>query len=424
MPTSNQRGRGANRIRKLLGLGLICVFLLALLAAFGPRQDTHYDGKSAREWVNALRGDFSTARAALLRIGPPAIPALVAATQREYTDLERFQRIARLKAPDRLKPLIPTVVRYHEMGNVNMILADLRPVRQTVLRALRRNAEAGEEAQRFCVQWALRRLPAEFFPEMLPVAIRGLDDEFPSVREQAALTLAAFGPIAAEAEPRLIELLTPARGARYEFAAAQALGALGVASPEVLEVLQSLFDAEDAKLRAHAIHAHYRLSSGLESAIQEFRRFLRDGQELTTGLRLVAEIGEDAADLASDVRGFLNDDDDRIRTRAAHCLWRLTGDTQSAIPTLCAAAESERGPSRNSAVSILAEIGVRTPEVREALLAALRTDTWAETKIKAITFLQTFDSLDPETLERLIQLSKSPHPDLRDGAMEALDDTR
>ncbi|MGA5872160.1 HEAT repeat domain-containing protein [Streptomyces cinereoruber] len=180
---------------------------------------------------------------------------------------------------------------------------------------------------------------AQALPEVLRILRGAPANRRDRVREAALRTLAAFGPAAREAVPDLRALLADGSAA-VSTAAAGALWAVEEDPAEVLPVLE---------------------------------RWLRPdlpGADRCAAARVLGGIGPSAVAAAPALRPALGSRDLWVRVRAAAALWRVTGETEEALPVLLAAWEEDRH-ARVDIAECLAEMGPAASEAQLVLLTEL-----------------------------------------------------
>ncbi|MEU6802024.1 HEAT repeat domain-containing protein [Streptomyces neyagawaensis] len=143
--------------------------------------------------------------------------------------------------------------------------------------------------------------------------------------------LAAWGPAAEPAVPRLLDLL--ADDERWP-AAATALAGIGRAGRAGREALlaRSRTGGPDAELAAWA---YWRVGGEPGPALDVLGPAATDEDRAThTALSRLADLGPHAAGYADRLRELAAAEDDWVRTQAAHARWAVTGDTETAVPAL------------------------------------------------------------------------------------------
>ncbi|MFB7026079.1 MULTISPECIES: HEAT repeat domain-containing protein [unclassified Streptomyces] len=244
---------------------------------------------------------------------------------------------------------VPLIARALEEGEVRRELLyatdGLGPSAAMLAPALRRELARVELDERLYDRAAplLHALAAvrgaQALPEVLRVLRGAPANRRDRVREAALRTLAAFGPAAREAVPELRGLLAD-ESAAVSTAAARALWAAEEGVAEVLPVLE---------------------------------RWLRPelpGADRCAAARVLGEIGPAAVAAAPALRPALASRDSWVRVRAAGALWRVTGETEEALPVLLAAWEENRH-ARVDIAECLAEMGPAASAAQLAVLTEL-----------------------------------------------------
>ncbi|MFM7033986.1 MAG: HEAT repeat domain-containing protein [Planctomycetia bacterium] len=163
------------------------------------------------------------------------------------------------------------------------------------------------------------------------VAALSADD--PAVRGEAAVTLAAIGPDAAQAVPALERILADGaeeKGVRYS--AAYALGRIGPDAVSAIDELRALMASEDELMATVAVWAILKIEPGssehFETAIPLLRKALRSDNDLARLEAAVAlgEIGA-SAEAAIPILEVVSDNDPvrAVRSAATEALSRIRG---------------------------------------------------------------------------------------------------
>ncbi|MFE0774434.1 HEAT repeat domain-containing protein [Streptomyces sp. NPDC058861] len=244
---------------------------------------------------------------------------------------------------------VPLIARALEEGEVRRELLyatdGLGPSAAMLAPALRRELARVELDERLYDRAAplLHALAAvrgaQALPEVLRVLRGAPANRRDRVREAALRTLAAFGPAAREAVPELRGFLAD-ESAAVSTAAARALWAAEEGTAEVLAVLE---------------------------------RWLRQdlpGADRCAAAQALGEIGPAAAAAAPALRPALASRDPWVRVRAAAALWRVTGETEEALPVLLAAWEENRH-ARVDIAECLAEMGPAASAAQLVVLTEL-----------------------------------------------------
>jgi hypothetical protein len=173
---------------------------------------------------------------------------------------------------------------------------------------------------------------------------------------QHCQTLAAWGPAAREAVPRLVGLL---KHDRTWIPAATALAGIGTADDKARTLLLSRSTAggRDAPLAAWA----YWKTGGDPGPALEVLGPATTGRFPHPALRKLADLGPHAAGHADQLRTMTTATDPWTRVEAAHALWAATGDTDHVVPALLTAvqdlAHGRYQPVQLAAVRYLTRIG-------------------------------------------------------------------
>jgi HEAT repeat protein len=310
--------------------------------------------------VEGMRSDLprvSRAAAALLvRVGRPAVPALVellADWEAEATRLAAFH-----------------------------ILAQLGPSAAEAAPALAAVVASGEPPFRQAAAEALARLGAAAAPAV-PDLIRALSDWSPPARQWAARALAAVGPAAGHAVPTLLGLLADYDDGVRE-AAAEALVSVGEPAVPLLALVLEERDLRRAGDRPAFREAVDRLWRQLDAEgghgipdrawrtpTWAAREGLREQTEFVheAAARVLGRLGPAAAPAAPALAQALCDQSERVRSAAARALGEIGGE---AAPVLVSALASEDHVLREAAATTLGRLGPAARCAVPALTAALR----------------------------------------------------
>ncbi|MFE2021905.1 hypothetical protein ACFW9O_28085 [Streptomyces sp. NPDC059499] len=202
--------------------------------------------------------------------------------------------------------------------------------------------------------------------------------------------LAGWGPSASEAVPELVPVLAT-RNVRW---ACDVLGSIGPAAALAADTLESFVCGITQPPRhdgspllpygtrrwhgaQNAAWAHWRITG--DSKV--FLAFLEDAASrglANADLGRLAELGPQASRCAAVVRPLLESHGPWTRVQAAHAWWRITGDTDAAVPVLLAALEPLRSgdadESCRAAVRYIARIGAPARAAAPLLEATLASD--------------------------------------------------
>ncbi len=203
----------------------------------------------------------------------------------------------------------------------------------------------------------LRRLPDHAAP-LLPAVCDRIGTLADDRRlHQLCEVLAAWGPAAEEAVPRLLGLLEDDRTWN---AAATALAGIGRGGADAGDLLLSRAGAGGPHGEL-AAWAYWRVCDDPGPVLELLGRSLAEQRIRHPELRRLAGLGSHAAPHADRLRAMTSDIDPWIRVEAAHALWAATGDTENTVPVLTAVVrelpEGTHVPVMLPAVRHLARIG-------------------------------------------------------------------
>ncbi|MFE0775059.1 hypothetical protein [Streptomyces sp. NPDC058861] len=315
------------------------------------------------------RGDAALALARLVSADSPpdvasAVPALIAAAGHSYDRVAgpAALALARLGRPEALAPVHRWLASSHRLPFFQVTSLG------EVLRPLVSHADA-----------------------LLPGIRRLLVDSAGKEGLRPVLaTLASWGPAASAAVPELVSTLAT-RNVRW---ACDALGGVGPAAAPAVDTLDG-FVRGTARPPRHdggiplpngvrrwhgtqnAAWAHWRITGDPKV----FLAFAEDAAARGLGgadLARLAELGPGAARCATALRPLLGSPGPWTRVQAAHAWWRITGDTDAAVPVLLAALEPLRAgeadePCR-AAVRYTARIGAPAAAAAPLLEAVSSSD--------------------------------------------------
>ncbi|MFE2140992.1 hypothetical protein ACFXA3_04420 [Streptomyces sp. NPDC059456] len=174
--------------------------------------------------------------------------------------------------------------------------------------------------------------------------------------------LAEFGAAAHQARPELVDCLRTRRAA---IVAARRLGADGVATREVTDLLHEATGSRDPALRGAAAAAHCRLTGDPGPALRTFEDLLTGRGRTSWYLGSLEPMGDAAAPLLPLVERHLEAGDAWTRLAAAEALYRITGSADRSVPVLAELAGPT--PVGLRAVRALAAVGRAPQELHPTL---------------------------------------------------------
>ncbi len=200
-------------------------------------------------------------------------------------------------------------------------------------------------------------------PDHAELLLPGICDRLAGTTDPGALkqlcdVLAAWGPAAKAAVPRLLELLADDRGWTAAATALAGIGPAGNAGRQLLLARSAAATGTDAELAAWA---YWRVGGDPGPALEVLGPAATEGRFPHPALRKLADLGPHAAPFADRLRMVAGPPGDWTDVEAAHALWAATGDTEHTVPVLLEAvrglAEGDYQPVMLSAVRHLARIG-------------------------------------------------------------------
>ncbi len=190
-------------------------------------------------------------------------------------------------------------------------------------------------------------IPQDRVPEGRPnegasrvdVLIQNLEHPRPSVRKEAIDGLAAMGPAAARAVPRLVDCL----------------------------------EDSDFVVRAHAARAAWRAGVDPEELVPALAEILtpEDRQVFSVAALVLGDIGPAAKDALPALRGCLKVDSAVVRLHAAESILKIEPDDDVALHALLVALEDEESEARYLAVNALGSAAIENEHVIYSLEMAL-----------------------------------------------------
>lgn len=194
--------------------------------------------------------------------------------------------------------------------------------------AILQQLAAGSPSARVAALWELRD-PDRAADAAEPVS-RCLSDRNPAIREEAAKTVAAFGPAAQNAVPALVDLLEDYNSS-IRAAAAHALGAIGTSAEDLVVHLTPLLRDPDRSVVLGAAGAIEAIGVPGEEAIPNVLRALRaalircDHSLIDSLTQTLYTLDPDPTDR---VMEFF-DDDHELREQMVHIIVDALGDQEN-----------------------------------------------------------------------------------------------
>lgn len=311
----------------------LCLLLLWPTAFVGAGQEPAYQGKRLSYWVNALkqRNEKSRLQAeqALVSIGAPAVPALIAALKDPQLQDEAAAVLGKIGAA--AKDAVPALADPILRGDVflgspckNALKAIGEPAVPGLIEAMATSSNATE----------LAYLMSEIGAPAVPGLIRLLEKaSIPEPRVAAAMAMGYMRQAGQEGVPALTAALQD-KEALVRRAAARALGDIGSATPPMMTALKAALSDPDDGVRYSAGESLLQLGvSGVEAVPLLIRRIEGRGN-VRSALRALGEIGPPAKDAVATLIKTLKDRDLNVRILAAQALGKIGPAAREAVPAL------------------------------------------------------------------------------------------
>jgi HEAT repeat protein len=219
-------------------------------------------------------------------------------------------------------------------------------------------------------------------------------------------------------------LLLTALGAEVTFVrgvAAEALGQLGQASPEVVSRLLATLEDEDAGTREYAAIALGQLGQASSEVVSRLLAALEDKHAFVRGSAAAAlgRLGQASSEVVSRLLAALEDKHAFVRGAAAIALGRLGQASSEVVSRLLTALGDENAGMRDSAAAALGQLGQVSPEVVSGLLTFL-ADKYASVRGAAAQALGQAGQASSEVVSRLLAALEDRDAFVRGAAAEAL----
>ena len=361
-------------VRRLTAIGVALAWVLAAPTLAHPEEDGTYAGKDAAWWIAQFEDHEVTpaARAALMKIGAPALPAMAAALGSPSRDVR--MGVAHTLADMRVDvtSVLPVVIE--RLGG------DDRYLQRHLVRII---AKAGQAA----LPYRERILPLIASPDR-------------DTASGALGILAQLGPGARDTLPAILARLETAeprlRGTLLSTAIAVAPDAA-----EIVPALDTAMQRADDRERARLLGAAQKLQPLVEGLTA---LAVRAAEDPATPVREMAAslLGrvalEDPAAMPALI-GLLVDKDHGVRQRAAHALGNVGTRAAPAVPALMAVLQDADGTAHVAAIRALAQIGPASASAFDDVLKVFDTANPSRDLVVATT---AFLAASPETTLRAL----------------------
>ena len=235
------------------------------------------------------------------------------------------------------------------------------------------------------------------------VLLAALGDSDGGVREMAAESLGRLG----RASPEVVQALLAALGdgaSGVRETAAESLGQLGRASPEVVQALLAALSDGDLRVRAMAAKS---LGGSVQASPEVVQALLlaalgdRDQYVRKKAAESLGQLVLASPEVVQALLTALSDGDSDVRWQAAYSLRRLVQASPEVVQALLAALGDGASGVRETAAESLGELGQAGPEVVQAMLIALR-DRDEHVRYRAATILGGSVQAGPEVVQALL----------------------
>jgi len=334
----------------------------------------------------------------LIKIGEPAIPALIEALREENLLVRRSVAQALGGNGNRA---IPALVKASKDSDVK--------VRRNAVNVLR-------DIMRYYVSQELSEAK-NAVPQLIPL----LKDSDAEVRRSAASVLGNIGTEAKNAVPQLIPLLKDF-DAGVRSSAAFALGRIGAEAKTVVPQLIPLLKDSDADVRSSAASALESMGAEAKTVVPQLIPLLKDSDAdvRNSAAFALGNIGAEAKTVVPQLILLLKDSDADVRKSAANALGRIGAEAKTAVPQLIILLKDSDAGVRSSAAYALGRIGAEAKTAVPQLILLLK-DSNAEVRRDAADVLGRIGAEAKTAVPQLIILLKDSDAGVRSSAAYALE---
>ncbi|MEZ2228183.1 MAG: HEAT repeat domain-containing protein [Microcoleus sp.] len=325
----------------------------------------------------------------LVKIGEPAIPALIEALQDQNL-------LVRRSAAQVLKqiagPAIPALAKALKNSD-----ADVRSGGASALGII------GAEAKTVA-------------PQLVPL----LKDSDAKVRKSAASALDNIGVEAKTAVPQLIPLLQDS-DPKVRRSAAYVLGNIGVEAKTAVPQLIPLLKDSDPKVRSSAADALGNIGAEAKTAVSQLFPLLKDSDAnvRSSAASALGNIGVEAKTAVPQLIPLLQDSDPKVRRSAAYVLGNIGVEAKTAVPQLIALLQDSDPKVPSSAASALGNIGAEAKTAVSQLFPLLK-DSDANVRSSAAYALGRIGAQAQKVVLEIVPLLQDSDANVRRSAADAL----
>jgi HEAT repeat protein len=313
----------------------------------------------------------------LVKIGEPAIPALIEALREENLLVRRSAAEALRKIGDRSIPALVKALKDSDVkvrrNAINLLIiinygwsGSSSQAKTAVPQLIFLLKDSDPDLRRSAAD-ALENIGPEA-KTAVPQLILLLKDSDADVRRSAARALGNMGAEAKTVVPQLILLLKDSdAGVRSN--AADVLGSIGAASKTAVPQLILLLKDSDIFVRTSAISALRNMGAEVKAAVPQLILLLKDSD---AGVRsnatyLLGNIGAEAKTAVPQLILLLKDSDKFVRSNAAIALGSIGEEAKTAVPQLIPLLKDSDTVMRSNAASALENIALSLQEKAKTL---------------------------------------------------------
>lgn len=358
------------------------------------------------------------ASAALVKLGPGAVPALAKGLhsnqvkqRRDYLAvLEQLGPKAKPAAPALAKLLVDPDdgLRQKAQGVLVKCGADAAPPVLELLGKVEHRKHWPTLAN------VLERIEGQDKPtaSFVPTVAKHLEHGDAPVRLAALTILQKLGPRARHAAPAVARLVNDPDG-NLRGMSSNLLLALG---PDAIPALKMQLSHPSAEVRLATTQTLSRFGNRKQDVVPALVPLLKD-KDLRVKLAVLGILNTmRSPELAGPVGEALRDPDPQVRRAAVQFLQQAPKEARPALPSLVHALRDSDAQVRNQAVNVLRTFG---PEAIPALSAGMKNDT-NEAQFLTVSIIASFGNAGKDAIPFLTDRARSDNVQLRTVALDAL----
>jgi len=358
--------------------------------------------------------------AALIQIGTPAVPALLASL--EKVDVAALGKehwiITTLKEMG--EPALPALMASLDSPTISVRVGATQAIRQMGLLARRAEGplmdhlDDPEAPVRAGAILGLISIGAPL-ANLAPRFEEALKDDAPEVRRAAAVAFAEIGNKGEDHAPALVAVLDD-EDLKVQEEALRALGAIGPDAKSAVPKLVAKLDHSDVAIRVEATRALGRIGPDAAAAVPALIRECAEGEEALrlSALESLGRIGPAAASALPQVQSQLTHETPAIRAAAVTALGLIQADASESLPHLVRGLEDPDADVRHAAAEAVGRLGQAGRPATRPLVALLKNkEDWS-------VALDALRQVEADSVPDLIQALDNSEPSVRLYACEAL----